>query len=67
LAKDVLKNTISDRERVITIEDIQREVANSFHIKVSELKSKKRTKSLVLPRQVSMYMCRELINLSFLR
>ncbi len=65
LAKEVLKNTISDRERVITIDDIQREVANSFHIKVSELKSKKRTKSLVLPRQISMYMCRELINLSF--
>ncbi len=65
LAKEVLKNTISDRERVVTIEDIQKEVANSFHIKVAELKSKKRTKSLVLPRQISMYLCRELINLSF--
>ena len=46
-------------------EDIQEIVANRFHIKVSDLKSKRRTKTLVHPRQIAMYLCRELTDASF--
>ena len=46
-------------------EDIQEVVANRFHIKVSDLKSKRRTKTLVHPRQIAMYLCRELTDASF--
>ncbi len=65
LAKDILKATIGDKEKTITSDAIQRAVADHFQIKLLELKAKKRTKNLVLPRQVAMYLCRELTNLSY--
>ena len=51
--------------RAITVDDIQEVVANYFELKVSDLKSTKRTRALVYPRQISMYLCRELTSLSF--
>ena len=51
--------------RAITVDDIQEAVANYFELKVSDLKSTKRTRALVYPRQISMYLCRELTSLSF--
>lgn len=65
MAKRVLRDTIQDKKRVVTIEDIQRAVAERFQIKLVELKSKKRTKNLVIPRQICMFLCRELTSLSF--
>lgn len=65
MAKRVLRDTIQEKKKVVTIEDIQRAVCERFQIKVVELKSKKRTKNLVLPRQISMYLSRELTSLSF--
>lgn len=44
----------------LTIQDIQEEVADYYHLKVSDLKGKKRTKGIVVPRQIAMYLCREL-------
>lgn len=65
MAKRVLRDTIQEKKRVVTIEDIQRAVSERYQIKLVELKSKKRTKNLVTPRQVCMFLCRELTSLSF--
>ena len=65
MAKNVLRDLLGGKRKVITTEDIQEAVANRYHIKVSDLKSKRRTKTLVHPRQVAMYLCRELTDASF--
>ncbi len=65
MAKRVLRDTIQDRNRVVTVDDVQRAVSERFQVKIIELKSKKRTKNLVIPRQIGMYLTRELTNLSF--
>jgi chromosomal replication initiator protein len=46
------------------MEDIQEAVAGWFHIKVADLKSRRRSKTLVHPRQIAMFLCRELMNSS---
>ena len=50
--------------QAITAEDIQKAVADYFRIKISDLKSSTRTKTVVVPRQIAMYLCRQLTNLS---
>jgi chromosomal replication initiator protein len=65
MAKNVLRDLLGGKRKVITTEDIQEAVANRYHIKVSDLKSKRRTKTLVHPRQLAMYLCRELTDASF--
>ena len=65
MAKNVLRDLLGGKRNVITAEDIQEIVASRFHVKVSDLKSKRRTKTLVHPRQVAMYLCRELTDASF--
>ncbi len=64
-AKRVLKDTIIAIKREISIEDVQKVVAEQFQMKVSDLKSKRRTKNIVLPRQIAMFLCRELTKASF--
>ena len=51
--------------KALTAEDILKAVASYHRVKVSDLKSAKRTKQLVVPRQVGMYLCRTLTGLSF--
>ena len=53
-----------DEDKVITIEQIQRRVGDFFAIKVSELKAKSRTKRVAFPRQVAMYLARQLTHAS---
>jgi chromosomal replication initiator protein len=60
LAQHVLRNVLVNDERVITIEIIQKFVADYFQLKPSELKSRNNSKSVALPRQVAMYMCKTL-------
>ncbi len=60
LAKTEMKHLIDLREKVITNEVIQKVVAESFGLKPADLKSKRRTRTIVLPRQVAMYLCRNL-------
>jgi len=60
LAKAEMKHLVDLREKVITNELIQKLVAESFGVKPTELKSKRRTRTVVLPRQVAMYLCRHL-------
>jgi chromosomal replication initiator protein len=65
LAKDALKDLIAVRGRQITIENIQKTVADYYKIKVSEMHSKKRARNLARPRQIAMSLARELTNHSF--
>ena len=62
LTKDVLKDVLSEKEKKISIELIQKKVAAYFDIKFSDMKSKKRNKQIAYPRQVAMYLSRDLTN-----
>jgi chromosomal replication initiator protein len=64
LAKSELKHLLEGREKAITIDLVQKVVAEEFGVKISDLKSKRRTKAVVLPRQVAMYLCRTLTGAS---
>jgi len=64
MAKTVLKDIIEDDERPITPESILKAVAESFEVKVSDIKSRKRTKEVSLPRQVAMYLIKKFTELS---
>ena len=65
LAKDALRDLIAVRGRQITIENIQKTVADYYKIKVSEMHSKKRSRNFARPRQIAMCLARELTNHSF--
>jgi len=66
LAREVLKNIIKQKEEIISIELIQKVVSGFFNVKVSDLKTKRKYKGFVLPRQVSMYLSRKFTNASLL-
>jgi chromosomal replication initiator protein len=63
LAQDVLRNVLDD-SKAITIESIQRFVSDYYQLKVTELKSKNNSKSVAMPRQVAMYLCKTLTTAS---
>ncbi|QXE90046.1 chromosomal replication initiator protein DnaA [Geomonas subterranea] len=65
MAREVMKDIIVEKTRDISVEMIQKMVADHFRIKVSELKSDKRIKTLVVPRQIAIYICRELTKASY--
>ncbi len=66
LTKKALENFISEnRIKVISIELIQQTTAKYFHIQPEDLKSQRRTAHLVFPRQIAMYLCRELTDSTF--
>jgi chromosomal replication initiator protein len=64
LAQHVLRNVLSNDERVVTIEAIQKFVADYFQLRPTELKARNNSKSIALPRQVAMYMCKALTRAS---
>jgi len=64
LVKDVLKDVLFEGEKKISVDLIQKKVANYFDIKTSDMRAKKRHKEIVYPRQVAMYLSRELTNLT---
>lgn len=65
IAKEALKDLLAVQFRQISIENIQKTVADYFKIKVVDLFSKKRTRDIVFPRQVAMLLARELTNMSY--
>ncbi|MDP3744909.1 MAG: chromosomal replication initiator protein DnaA [Methylotenera sp.] len=65
LAKDALRDLIAIRGRQVTMENIQKTVADYYKIKVAEMYSKKRTRNFARPRQIAMALSRELTNHSF--
>jgi chromosomal replication initiator protein len=64
LAQQVLKNVLEQDEKAITIESIQKYVSDYYQLKTSELKSKNNSKSVAMPRQVAMYLCKSLTHAS---
>ena len=65
LAADALKDIIpSSKPKVITIEGIQEIIAERYNIRIEDFAAKKRTKSIAFPRQIAMYLSRELTDFS---
>ena len=64
IAKNMLKDMVPENIRTVNIEKIQKVVANFFSINMNELKNKRRNKNIVLPRQIAMFLSRQLTNLS---
>jgi chromosomal replication initiator protein len=64
LAQDVLKNVLDHDEKAVTIEQIQKFVADYYQLKLTELKSRNNSKSVAMPRQVAMYLCKSLTHAS---
>ena len=63
-AKEALKDILVAQNRQISIENIQKTVADYFRLKMVELLSKKRTRNLTRPRQIAMTLTRELTSMS---
>lgn len=66
LCREILKDMVRESHKKISLDLIQERVAEFFNIAVNDLKTKRRNKNIVLPRQVAMYLARELTGLSLL-
>jgi chromosomal replication initiator protein len=64
LTHEVLKNVIDQDDKAVTIDTIQKFVSDYYQLKVAELKSKNNSKSIALPRQIAMYLCKTLTHAS---
>ncbi len=65
LASEALKDIISSRNsKQVTIELIQDIVSSYFNLKVEDFKSSRRTRNITFPRQIAMYLCRKLTDMS---
>jgi chromosomal replication initiator protein len=65
LAAEALKDILpSGRNRMITIQDIQQKVGEFYGLRLEDFKARKRTKAVAFPRQVAMYLSRELTDYS---
>ena len=64
LAQDVLRHILDRDDPKVTIEIIQKYVANFYSLKLSELKSRNNARSISQPRQIAMYLCKSLTNAS---
>lgn len=65
MANEILKDLFQERQKIISIENIQKSVANFYNLKISDLKSNKKLKVYTLPRQIAMYLSRNLTKASF--
>lgn len=65
MAKENLKDILGDRRKDITVELIQKTVADFFGIKLTDLKSNKRLKNFVQARQVAIWICRDMTKFSY--
>src|SRR4029078_13581011 len=52
-------------EKIVSMDNIQETVGARFHVKITDLKSRRRRKTLVHPRQIALYLCRELPDSSY--
>lgn len=64
-ARQVLHNLLREKDSRITIESVQKAVCEFFHVRPADLRSKRRTRTIALPRQVAMYLCRRYTQASF--
>jgi chromosomal replication initiator protein len=64
LVKEVLKDMIKETEKKVTVDLIQQKVSEYFDIKLSDMRAKKRSRTIAYPRQVAMYLARQLTDYS---
>jgi chromosomal replication initiator protein len=64
MAKYILRDLIEDEEKPITADHIQKIVCDYFGLKVADIKAKKRTKEVALPRQIAMYITKQTTDMS---
>jgi chromosomal replication initiator protein len=62
LAKEALRDLLALHDRMVTIENIQKTVAEYYKLRVADMVSKRRTRSIARPRQISMALAKELTN-----
>jgi len=65
LTKEVLRHTLKGADKDVTVENIQKTICEFFNIRIGDLKAKRRTQNIALPRQVAMYLCRKHTETSF--
>ena len=64
LAQEVLKSVLNHDEKAVTIEVIQKYIADYYRLKPNDLKQRNNSKSISRPRQIAMYLCKTLTNAS---
>jgi chromosomal replication initiator protein len=64
LAHEVLRNILDHDEKAVTIEIIQKFVADYYNLKLADLKSRNNSKSIAMPRQIAMFLCKSLTHAS---
>lgn len=64
MAKDILRDLIEEDEKPVSVDHIQKIVCEYFGLKLTDIKAKKRTKEIALPRQIAMYITKQLTEMS---
>ncbi|MCH9697376.1 MAG: chromosomal replication initiator protein DnaA [Gammaproteobacteria bacterium] len=64
LSKEALKDLIAVQDKIVSIDNIQKTVADYFKVKITDLLSKKRSRSIARPRQIAIALSKELTNYS---
>ena len=64
LANEILSQLWGEDERIVTLDHIQRKVADFFGLKMSDLRARNRSRAVSFPRQIAMYLCRQLTHAS---
>jgi chromosomal replication initiator protein len=65
LAKETLKDILPEEHNRVTGQEIVKFVARHYGLKVTEIKSKSNSRQIVFPRQVAMYLCKQLTDMSY--
>ncbi|MDX8390826.1 MAG: chromosomal replication initiator protein DnaA [Mariprofundaceae bacterium] len=65
VAQHTLRDLLHEKVRAISIDEIQKHVAQYYNIRIQDLRSTKRTRNIAQPRQVAMYLCKQLTNFSY--
>jgi chromosomal replication initiator protein len=64
-AREALRSSMPRRESLTTVDDIQRAVCEYFNVRISDLKSPRRHRSVAQPRMIAMYLCRQRLHTSY--
>ena len=64
-AREVLQTVLREQRPSVSFDDIATAVCDHFSLRPTDLRSKRRSRNVVVPRQLAMYLCRRLLNASF--
>ena len=64
MAERAINDVVTNKEKVLSYDLIQETVAKYFNITVNDLKGSRRSNDIALPRQIAMYLCRNVANMS---